>query len=119
VISLDVFATAAALSKASLPKSKRFDGVNLIPYLTGAKNEPPHQKLFWRIGTRTALRVGDWKILRQTKRAKGSWELYDLAEDLGEKRNLASKQPAKLAELKSAWETMNAEMTDPVWSPKR
>ena len=119
MISLDVFATAAALAKASLPKSKKFDGVNLVPYLTGEKKEPPHQKLFWRIGTRAALRVGDWKLLRQTKRAKGSWELYDLAKDLGEKKDLASKQPAKLAELKTAWEKMNAEMIDPVWSPKR
>ncbi len=119
VISLDVFATAASLAKASLPKSKKFDGVNLIPYLTGKKKEPPHPKLFWRIGTRAALRVGDWKLLRQTKRAKGSWELYDLGNDLAEKSNLASKQPAKLEELKTAWEKMNAEMIDPVWSPKR
>ena len=42
-----------------------------------------------------------------------------MAEDLEEKKNLAFKQPAKLAELKSAWEKMNAEMIDPVWSPKR
>ena len=119
VISLDVYATAAALSKASLPKNKKFDGVNLIPYLTGEKKEAPHQKLFWRIGARAALRVGDWKLLRQTKRSKGSWELYDLAEDLGEKKDLASKQPVKVAELKAAWEKMNAGMIDPVWSPKR
>jgi len=119
VISLDVFATAAALSKASLPKSKTFDGVNLIPYLTGEKKERPHQKLFWRIGNRAALRLGDWKLLRQTKHGKGSWELYDLNKDLGEKTNLASKQPAKLEELQTAWEKMNAEMIDPVWSPKR
>ena len=65
------------------------------------------------------MRVGDWKLLRQTKRAKGSWELYDLGNDLAEKSNLASKQPAKLEELKTAWEKMNAEMIDPVWSPKR
>jgi arylsulfatase B len=119
VISLDVFATAAALAKATLPKNKKFDGVNLIPYLTGEKKEPPHQKLFWRIGTRAALRVGDWKLLRQGKRAVGSWELYDLAKDIGEKKSLASTQPAKLEELKTVWEKMNAEMIDPVWSPKR
>ena len=49
----------------------------------------------------------------------GSWELYDLGKDLGEKTNLASKEPEKLQELKTAWDTMNAEMIDPVWSPKR
>lgn len=119
VISLDVFATAASLSKASLPKNKKFDGVNLIPYLTGEKKGPPHQKLFWRIGARAALRLGDWKLLRQTKRANGSWELYNLEKDLGEKTNLASKEPEKLEELKSAWEKMNAEMIEPVWLPRR
>ncbi len=119
VISLDVFATAAALSKASLPKNKKFDGVNLMPYLTGEKKEAPHQKLFWRIGARAALRVGDWKLLRQTKLANGSWELYNLAEDLREAKNLATTQPSKLDELKTAWEKMNAEMIDPVWLPRR
>ena len=39
--------------------------------------------------------------------------------DLAEKTNLAAKQPAKLEELKNAWEKMNAEMTDTVWMPKR
>jgi len=30
-----------------------------------------------------------------------------------------AKQPAKLEELKTPWEKMNAEMIDTVWSPKR
>ncbi|MDP6930256.1 MAG: sulfatase-like hydrolase/transferase [Planctomycetota bacterium] len=120
VISLDIFATVASLAKAPLPKRTTFDGVNLIPYLTGAKKGRPHQKLFWRIGNRTALRLGDWKLLRQGKRGKiAPWELYHLAEDIGETMNLASEQPAKLEELQTAWKEMNAEMIDPLWSPKR
>jgi hypothetical protein len=49
----------------------------------------------------------------------GSWELYDLGKELGDKTNLASKEPEKLKELKAAWEKMNAEMVDPVWLPRR
>tara|TARA_Y100000588_G_scaffold262465_1_gene277136 strand:- start:15393 stop:15539 length:147 start_codon:yes stop_codon:yes gene_type:complete len=47
----------------------------------------------------------------------GSWELYDLGKDLGDKTNLVSKEPEKLQELKAAWEKMNAKMADPVWLP--
>jgi arylsulfatase A-like enzyme len=47
---------------------------------------PPH----------SALRVGDWKLL---KHADGAKELYDLADDIGEATDLAAKHPDKLAEL--------------------
>jgi hypothetical protein len=37
--------------------------------------------------------------------AQDRWELYDLAHDINETRDLAAAQPAKLAELLAAWET--------------
>ncbi len=120
VISLDVFATAVALSNASLEKGKRYDGVNLIPYLTGKNDARPHDQLFWRIGARTAIRDGDWKLLRNPRRGQAAdWELYNLADEISEKSNLAKKRPDKLKELRTAWERLNAEMIDPVWTPKR
>ncbi|MDA1067970.1 MAG: sulfatase [Verrucomicrobia bacterium] len=119
VISLDIFATAAAIANAQLDKRKIIDGVNLIPYLTGENKSRPHDTLFWRIEKRTAIRVGDWKLLRNPGRGQGDdWELYNLATDISESNNLASSNPSKLKEMIKAWESVNGEMIDPVWSPR-
>lgn len=118
VLSLDIFATAAALSGATLDDRKVYDGVNLVPYLKGDDTSPPHETLFWRIGSRAAIRVGDWKLLRNPRRGQGDqWELYNLAEDIGETNDLASSLPEKRSEMVDAWEAMNRQMINPVWSP--
>ncbi|MEO1994799.1 MAG: sulfatase-like hydrolase/transferase [Planctomycetaceae bacterium] len=120
VISLDVFATAVALSDARLKRDRVYDGVNLIPYLTEKNTARPHQQLFWRTGSRTALRQGDWKLLRNPKRRSDpKWELYNLADDTAEENNLAETQPAKLHELRLVWDKINGEMIAPVWNPRR
>ena len=49
---------------------------------------------------RLALRVGDWKFV-QRRGKKGSAELYDLSEDVGEQRDLAVEQPERLAKMKA------------------
>ena len=42
---------------------------------------------------------------------------YNLAADIGEKNNLAEKEPAKFKELAAAWDKWNSELVDPKWSP--
>ena len=49
---------------------------------------------------RLALRVGDWKFV-QRRGKKGSAELYDLSDDVGEQRDLAVEQPERLAKMKA------------------
>ena len=118
VISLDVFATSAAVANAPITKRRPIDGANLLPYLTGENASRPHDTLFWRLNQRTAVRVGDWKLLRNPqRRQEGNWELYNLAEDLSETTDLAQRQPDRLDELKDAWQRLNAEMVEPVWRP--
>ena len=118
VLSLDIFATAAALSNAQLDERKVYDGVNLIPYLKGEDGSRPHDTVFWRIDKRAAIRVGDWKLLRNPRRGQGDqWELYNLAEDVSEANDLASTLPEKRSEMIAAWEAMNRQMIDPVWTP--
>jgi len=115
VISLDVYATAAAVAAAPVPRNRPIDGVDLLPYLTGREGRP-HDVLFWRQGQRTALRAGDWKLLRNPGRGAGSgWQLYNLAEDLSESRDLAERQPDKLGEIKAIWEEMDGQMVAPAW----
>jgi arylsulfatase A-like enzyme len=119
VISLDIFATAVALSNAKIDKRKPLDGVNLIPFLNGKKKNRPHDKLFWRLGNRTAIRVGDWKLLRNPNRGQSQdWEVYDLANDIREENNLATADPDRTQELIDQWETLNSQMIDPIWPKK-
>jgi arylsulfatase A-like enzyme len=47
------------------------------------------------------------------------WQLYNLADDISETRDLAAGQPDKTKELTRQWETLNDQMIDPIWSPKR
>ena len=46
---------------------------------------------------------------------KAPWELYDLSKDLSEKTNLAKSKPERLTELRTIWEKMNSEMSDPLF----
>jgi arylsulfatase A-like enzyme len=60
-----------------------------------------HDSLWWLHEGNRAYRVGDWKIVA----AKGEpWELYNLAEDRSETRNLAGTYPEKVQELSARWE---------------
>lgn len=47
-----------------------------------------------------ALRQGDWKI---TDIGDGKWRLFNIAADPGETQDLSGHEPARLAELKRAW----------------
>ena len=91
-----------------------------MPYLTGVAAGRPHDLLFWRMNQRTAIRVDDWKLLRNPGRGTGKeWQLYDLSRDLEETRDLAADEPAELRRLVEIWERVNGEMIDPLWQRGR
>ena len=76
------------------------------------------RQLYWRQGGKAGLRHGDWKIVRMGKRKEfgpSKWELYDLSEDISEENNLAQSNPEQLEELIKIWETMNDEMSEPLF----
>ena len=88
ISALDVAATATAIAGIKTSPGD-LDGVNLIPHLSGEIKTPPHDALMWRWISQSAIRVGNWKLLRGGQREY----LYDLETDLEEKQNLASKHP--------------------------
>jgi arylsulfatase len=61
-----------------------------------------HDHLWWEHEGNRALRVGDWKVVAAGK--AGPWQLFDLATDRAETRDLASQQPDRLRELERLWE---------------
>lgn len=117
VVSLDVFGTAAAVAHAPIPKNAQLDGVNLLPFLNGTSQGSPHKELFWRVGSKAAIRVGDWKLLRNPGRGKQNapWELYNLRDDIGETVDLSGQHADKYQQLLSAWNNLNDQMIDPIW----
>jgi len=111
VVSVDMFTTAAQLSGANLPAN--LDGVDLLPYLTGQQSGVPHDTFYWRQGSKTALRHGDWKLVNMSRNlSQPKWELYHIANDISEKDDLATEKPAMVTELEQIWQRMNGEMKD-------
>ncbi len=130
VISLDIAPTALAAGHAPIPPEARFDGVNLLPYLTGQNPAPPHDTLYWRFSFppnqpdrwKWAIRQGDWKLFtdidaNRKKSAQdvrnGNLKLVNLAEDITESKDLSQQHPEKVEALHEAWKKWNAEMAPP------
>ncbi len=114
VIQLDFYATALAAAGVEIKPEMKLDGVNLLPFLKGENSAAPHDVLYWRFGPQMALRKGDWKLVRH--RQSDEVELYNLAQDIGESKNLASAQPQLLKELQAAWDKWNATLEEPRWT---
>ncbi len=113
VTTLDVGATACSL--AGLPDDPVLDGVNLIPYLTGQKEDAPHDVLYWRWLGQSAIRKGRWKYLRSDNREY----LFDMEKDFQETNNLlesSSKIAALLHAELTAW--ANTQSPPGIWSMK-
>jgi arylsulfatase A-like enzyme len=112
IMGFDCHATALAAAGVPLPTDKPLDGVNLLPFLTGKQTGRPHDQLFWRAGEKHAARVGDWKLVQERG---GEAQLFNLKDDIGEKTDLAAKEPAKLKELQAAYAAWDKQMMPAQW----
>lgn len=114
VSTLDVFATSLSVAGIARPTDKSLDGVDLLPYLTGADSSSPHKQLFWRMtGKKSfAVREGNWKLIRN---GAAPDELYDLSTDISEKVNVASSHRELATRLAADLDAWNRELIDPVF----
>jgi len=129
VIQLDILPTALAAAGVEPKPEWKLDGVNLLPFLDGRNPGRPHETLFWRLGQQMAIRRGDWKLVKgnvgmETNEGPpgantDGAELFDLAQDIGEKKNLAAENPAKVKELAAVWQKWSGEMAVAKWIPDR
>jgi arylsulfatase A-like enzyme len=113
VASLDIVPTVMAAVGKPVKPDEKLDGVDLLPFLSGAKPGRPHDVLYWRFHAKQAIRLGDWKLVKEQR--QGRWELYNLAEDIGESKDLAEKMPEKVKELEKAWQEWNAQLRAATW----
>ncbi|MEK0451585.1 MAG: hypothetical protein RL088_3853 [Verrucomicrobiota bacterium] len=82
---------------AGFEKPDGLDGESLWPALTGGKAAPRVKPMLWvypEYGGQVAVLLGDYKLTRQKLNTKtpGAWEVYDLAADIGETKNIAGGQ---------------------------
>ena len=102
---IDLLPTIASIAGIE-PKTKGpIDGLNLADFLHGKSPSPRNEFLYYKAQI-DCIRQGDWKLRQQDK----AHQLYNLAEDIGEKKNLAKKHPEKVAALKARMEELNAEV---------
>jgi arylsulfatase len=83
-------------------------GKSWRPMLAGEVESPRTDKDFvaWELFGNRAVRQGDWKLRWQFKPyGKADWELYNLAADPAERKDLAAEHPDKLRALVALWDS--------------
>ena len=102
---LDFYATLAGAAGLAVPE--HLDGVDLLPHLRGEKKGSPHEFLFWLNNQPddaerrhlVAVRWKQWRLYRQ--REKDRWQLFDIAKDPREEKDVAKKFPKVVERMAS------------------
>jgi arylsulfatase len=117
---LDIVPTFASLAGLKGP-TREIDGLDISPLLRGDETANPRNEFFYYYGTNLhAVRRGDWKLhiphdyrnnegIPQTtnahpapeRKGRTSYELYNLKEDIAERRNVADLHPDVVEQLKA------------------
>ena len=114
----DIMPTLARL--AEIPVKVKIDGISFTAALTGSKQVPEHEFLYWEftgMGGSQAIRTATWKALRKDliKRPMNLFELYDLSVDPKEKFNVAGQHPEIIKKIKEFSRTRTPS-SQPEWN---
>ena len=106
VMSMDLYPTLLNAAGAKPAEEQIIDGVDLLPLLRDGA-PPDREALFWHYPHYSnqggfpggAVRVGDWKLVERYE--DGRVHLYNLRQDPGETRDLASENPDRVTDLRA------------------
>ena len=100
---IDWYPTLVTLAGGDLSQPLPLDGQDIWPLLI--EGHPPERDAILLAGTpqRYAIRMGDWKLMRMGPRRL---ELYNLANDIGETRNLVASEPERTERMLARLEAM-------------
>ncbi len=109
-IHVDIYPTLVALGGGKMPTTQVFDGESLVPLMRNGQAKLAREAIYqhfpgylgigvdqWRTTPVSLIHAGDWKLMEYLE--DGRLELYNLREDLGETKNLATVRPEKTQEL--------------------
>jgi arylsulfatase len=110
----DIMPTLLEIAGASYPKTHEGRDVPALmgktwgPMLAGKAETPRTEQdyLAWEAFGNRAVRQGDWKIRWEYRPyGKGEWELFNLASDPAERKDLAAERPDKLKAMLALWDS--------------
>jgi len=98
----DVFPTLAELTGQEIQNN--VDGISFLPTLLGKEGQQEHEYLYWEFHERNgrqAIRKGDWKLVRYDvfSPENTTTELYNIAQDPAETRNVVEENQLITEEL--------------------
>jgi arylsulfatase A-like enzyme len=129
---VDLYPTLIQLAGGSLKQKLPLDGRDLWPVLTGRASSVRDEVLINAEPRSGAIRVGDWKLLlnggrvesdegdaeaaprRESGNQVESVELFNLANDPAEKKNLAEKNRKKVTELRTRYNALARQAVPPL-----
>lgn len=103
---VDLGPTLADLAGVKFQPKKPLDGRSLAPLLLGEKQELPERYLF-------SIPINKWKnvsVRSQRFRLDAAGHLYDIANDVGQRRDVAAQHPQEVAAMKRAAEQFRGEI---------
>lgn len=124
---IDLLPTIAAITGTPLSADRAIDGMDISSLLTGTAKSVRSEFLYYHMGGRIeGIRDGDWKLLVKEPAAKAGLTtpskpdvmLFNLADDLGEKHNLAAEKPDIVERLRQKMLERDAAIAAearPVW----
>ena len=111
---IDLFPTFAELAGAKIPPGIELDGRSLMPLLKDANAPWADRYLFTHVGRWEKGKAAESKYLRCRVRNSRftmvsmgpgkKWELYDLSQDPGEKKNVIAEHPEAVRDLEAAYD---------------
>lgn len=127
---MDWYPTLLKLAGANPGQKLAPDGVDIWPVLTQNAKAPRDAILLHGTSPgKAAVRMGDWKLLlnanerdaEDAAETRGKVELYNLADDPAEAKNLADSQPEKVKELRARLDVFLKDAVNPggTAQPKR
>ena len=101
----DLIATFADALGVKLPETAAEDSFSLLPLLKGEETPVREGAVSASAGGVFAVRKGSWKLIAGPAGAAAPGQLFNLAEDIGETKDLADANPDKAAELAALLKT--------------
>jgi arylsulfatase A-like enzyme len=116
---MDILPTLAKIGGGKTPAGRKIDGVDIWPVLSGEKNDkPPRDDFYYFRGlTLEAVRSGPWKLHLATagaqqgkKKAAAKLQLYNLADDISESKDVAAEHSEIALRLKRLAKSMDGDL---------